>query len=153
MRRAVALVLLSLLTATCGAGADPAAGAGPAGPAPTAAEPAPATIGLGERRSEGGAVEVVATWVATDPPAMKVTMDTHTVDLDGSDLATLARVRLDGGTWVAPTAVDVPNGGHHREGTLTFATLRSGFDVARVVELEIRDIAVPVRLLRWERRS
>lgn len=144
MRRPLLLFVTSLLVVSCAGTAGSGTGAGPAA--------APVAI-LGEQRSEAGSVNVVATWVATDPPAMKVTMDTHTVDLDGSDLATLARVRLDGGTWVAPTAVDVPNGGHHREGTLTFATLRSGFDVARVVELEIRDIAVPVRLLRWERRS
>lgn len=137
MRSAVALVLLSLVTATCGAGA----------------EPAPATIGLGERRSDGGAVEVVATWIAADPPALKVTMDTHSVDLDRSDLAALTRVRLDGGEWTVPSAVAVPTGGHHREGRIEFSGLAAGFGAARVIELEVRDVAVPLRILRWERGS
>lgn len=142
MRRPLLLFVASLLLVSCAGTAGSGAGAGPAA--------APVAI-LGEQHSDAGSVDVVATWVATDPPAMKVTMDTHSVDLDRSDLATLARVRLDGGTWVAPTAVDVPNGGHHREGTLTFAALGPGFGTARVIELEIRDVAVPVRLLTWER--
>ncbi len=153
MWRVAALFLGSLLTASCGAGLAPAGAAGQAGPAASAAEPTPAAAALGEQRSEGGAVEIVATWVSADPPSLKVTMDTHSVDLDRADLATLARVRLDGGDWVAPSAVDMPKGGHHREGRLDFAGLGASFGVARVIELEIRDVAAPLRVLRWERGS
>lgn len=141
-QRALFLLVAALLLASCTGAAGSGAGAGPAA--------APAGS-LGEQRSEAGAVEVVATWVAADPPSLAVTLDTHSVDLDEADLATLARVRLDGGPWAVPSAVDVPNGSHHREGTLTFAALGPGFGTARVIELEIRDVAVPVRLLTWER--
>lgn len=93
-----------------------------------------------------------ASWVSTDPPVLAVALDTHSVDLDRFDLAGLAKLRLDGGAWAAPSAVDLPKGGHHREGTLTFGALAPAFGSASVIELEIRDIAVPVRTLQWERR-
>jgi hypothetical protein len=105
-----------------------------------------------EQTSEAAAVTVVASWLATGATAARVTMDTHSVDLDGFDLRTLARVRLDGGTWVTPSAWDAPKGEHHREGTLAFTSVdRSSLDAAGIVELEIRDVAVPSRILRWER--
>ena len=85
-----------------------------------------------------------ASWLETGTPAVRVVMDTHSVDLDGFDLATLARVRIDGGPWIAPSAWDAPKGGHHREGTLTFAAMdRASLDTAKLIELEMRDVAVP----------
>ena len=107
---------------------------------------------LGEQRSEAAAITIVASWLATGTPAVRVVMDTHSGDLDGFDLATLARVRIDGGPWVAPSAWDAPKGGHHREGTLAFAAMdRSSLDTAKLIELEMRDVAVPSRMLRWAR--
>lgn len=109
-------------------------------------------MGLGEQRNEAAAVTIAASWLATAAPAVRVVMDTHTVDLDGFDLLTLARARLDGGPWVPPSVWDAPKGGHHREGTLAFAALdRAAVDAARVIELEVRDVGVPSRILRWER--
>lgn len=106
---------------------------------------------LGDRSHEAGAVTVVASWLAGSTPVAKVTLDTHSVDLDGFDLANLARVRIDGGAWRAPSSLDVPKGGHHRSGTLTFAALDpEAWASARVIELEIRDIGSPSHLLRWE---
>jgi len=150
MRRIGVFVLLSVLTASCAGGLAPAGAAGQPPPAASAKDPVRSSL-LGEQRSDGGAVEIVAAWVATDPPSLKVTMDTHSFDLDGSDLAVLARARLDGGDWVGPSAVDVALGDHHREGTLQFAPLGASFGAARVIELEIREVAVPLRILRWER--
>lgn len=144
--RVVAVPLaVAALVAACGStAAAPPAGAGTASPA--------AGSGLGEQRSEAAAVTIAASWLATGAPAVRVVMDTHSVDLDGFDLATLARARLDGGPWVAPSAWDAPKGGHHREGTLAFAALdRTSLEAARLVELEVRDVAVPSRILRWER--
>lgn len=110
------------------------------------------TPALGEQRSEAASITVVASWLATGTPAVRVVMDTHSVDLDGFDLATLGRVRLDGGSWVAPSAWDAPKGGHHRQGTLAFAAMdRASLDTAQLIELEMRDVAVPSRMLRWAR--
>lgn len=147
--RLVALALgVAVVTASCGATST-------APPAPTSSatmvSDANSVLG-GEQTSDSAAVTVVASWLATGATAARVTMDTHSVDLDGFDLKTLARVRLDGGGWVAPSAWDAPKGGHHREGTLAFTSVdRASLDAARIVELEIRDVAVPSRILRWER--
>jgi len=145
--RVVALaVALAGLAAACGSASGVPSATGSITPAPAARS------SLGEQRSEAAAVTLVASWLDTGTPAAQVAMDTHSVDLDGFDLKTLARVRLDGGAWAAPTAWDAPKGGHHREGTLAFATLdRASLDAARIVELEIRDLATPSRVLRWER--
>lgn len=144
--RVVAIPLaVAVLVAACGSttAASPA-GVGTASPA--------AGSGLGEQRSEAASITIAASWLATGAPAIRVVMDTHSVDLDGFDLAMLARARLDGGPWVAPSAWDAPKGGHHREGTLAFAALdRASLEAARLVELEVRDVAVPSRILRWER--
>lgn len=140
---AVSLAVAALVAA-CGSTAAPPAGAGTAAPTASSA--------LGEQSSEAAAITIVATWLATGTPAVRVAMDTHSVDLDRFDLATLARARLDGGPWVAPSAWDAPKGGHHREGTLAFGALdRASLDAAALIELEVRDIAVPSRILRWER--
>lgn len=112
----------------------------------------PSDADLGEQTSEAGSVTVVVSWLGGDLPSARVAMDTHSVDLDQFDLKQLARVRLDGGAWVAASGWDAPAGGHHRSGTLAFASLNpSAFDAAKLVELEIRDVASPSRLLRWER--
>lgn len=128
-----------------------------AGPASTASA-VPSAAGsrsiadLGERRSEAGAVTIVAAWASTEPPGLDVQMDTHSVDLDPFDLTSLARVRLDGGEWIAPTSFDAPKGGHHRSGTLAFASVApSALGSARLIELRIVDVASAERLLRWER--
>ena len=143
MKRLAAIVAVAFLTAACANGTA-APNAGPSGPQ--------ASGGLGEQRDEAGAVTVVASWLADPTPTARVVLDTHSVDLDGFDLAQLARVRLNGGVWVAPTKWDAPSGGHHRAGLLTFGSLDPQlFASARLIELEVRDLAVPSRLLQWER--
>ena len=121
--------------------------------APSAVQSGPqATGGLGEQRNEAGAVTVVASWLTDPIPTAHVVIDTHSVDLDTFDLGQLARVRLNGGAWIAATKWDAPNGGHHRAGTLTFGSLDPQlFASARVIELEVRDMIVPSHMLRWER--
>jgi len=146
IRLAACSLVLAVLTAACGSTSGAPAATDLATPA------AGTSTGLGEQRSEAAAVTVVASWLASGAPAVRVAMDTHSVDLDGFDLKTLARMRLDGGPWVAPSAWDAPKGGHHREGTLAFGALdRASFDAAKLIELEVRDVAMPSRILRWER--
>lgn len=154
MIRAVAGLLgASLLLAACGTGpaAGPAVAPTAGTPDPTGAAPSAAGE-LGERSSEGGAIAVKASWASIEPPVLNVTLDTHSVELDGFDLALLAKMRVDGGEWTAPTAVEMPRGGHHRSGTLTFAAMpAAALGSARLIELRIADVGVPERLLRWER--
>lgn len=141
--RIVAALLAAASAASCAA------------PVTSSTEPSPdgpATAQLGEKQQhEAGAVTVAASWVSGTSSA-RVTMDTHSVGLDGFDLTALARVRVDDGAWVSPTLWDAPMGGHHRSGTLTFGSIEpQALDGARVIELEIRDVDVPFHLLRWER--
>ncbi|MBI3964990.1 MAG: hypothetical protein HY329_05080 [Chloroflexi bacterium] len=106
--------------------------------------------------SEAGQVQVVVTR-QTDAatPTFEVTLDTHSVDLDGVDLGQLAVLRTGTGAEVRPTTWDAPNGGHHRKGHLSFpATTADGKSVIdegmRSVELVIRDVAgVAERSFRW----
>lgn len=45
---------------------------------------------------EAAAVTIAASWFAIGTPAVRVVMDTHSVDLDGFDLATLAHAVFTG---------------------------------------------------------
>lgn len=155
IRAAAGLLGAALLVAACRPGlatAFPSAGtADPALPV-AAGSAAPAEGDLGERSSEGGAIAVKASWASSEPPVLTVTLDTHSVELDRFDLATAASLRVDGGEWLAPTAADVPRGGHHRSGTVTFGAVPAVvFGSAWLIELRILDVGVPERLLRWER--
>ncbi len=154
--RPAALLLVAIPLAAC-AGAPVSASAAPttgptARPAATASAGAGGSATLGEQRSEGGGVEVIAAWSTADLLSLKLTMDTHSVDLDRSDPMGAIKLRLDGGDWISPTAADVPKGGHHRSGTLTFASVPpAAFASARLIELRVTDVGVPERILRWER--
>ena len=106
--------------------------------------------------SDGGQVVVKATWQGPDAgPVFAVVLDTHSVDLDGYDLAQLSVLRVEDGREVQPSGWDAPKGGHHRKGTLTFPV--TGEDGKAIVgpgtgefALIIRDVAgVPERVLRW----
>jgi len=135
-------ILIALAAAACAAPRSAATEAGPS---------EPSRADRAEEQHEGGAVTVVASWIGGTASA-RVAMDTHSVDLDGSDLTELARVRLDGGPWVSATAWDAPKGGHHRAGTLTFSSLEpQALAAAQLIELEIRDVGTPSHLLRWGR--
>ena len=143
MKLLAAIAGVAFFTAACASGTA----------APNAEGSVPqASGGLGEQRHEAGAVTVVASWLADLTPTTRIVLDTHSVDLDAFDLAQLARLRLDGGAWIAPTTWGAPSGGHHRAGILSFGSLDPRlFASARLIELEVRDVAVPSHLLRWER--
>ncbi len=123
-------------------------GGGPAGSAGAA------------RRNSGGSVTIDVTWEnpqQTDGAlTFSVAMDTHSVELDGYDLAKLAVLRNDRGQEVKPRRWDAPPGGHHRSGVLIFPSSDgSGKPIVgsgtKAVELVIRGVAgVEERVLRWE---
>lgn len=145
MRGVAVAFLVAVLLAACGVAPS-------ASPVATGTAKPGGALTLGERRNEGGGVEVVAEWSSPEPLSLKLTLDTHSVDLDRFDLSKVAKVRLDDGDWTAPTATDVPKGGHHRAGTLTFASVApAAFASARVIELRVVEVGVPERSLRWER--
>ncbi len=78
--------------------------------------------GAGARTSEAGEVKIVVEWQGKEAgPAFKVTMDTHSLELDDYDLTRLATLRTSDGRETLPLTWDAPKGGHHREGTLTFS--------------------------------
>lgn len=84
-------------------------------------EPEPA--GFGSRTVQAGAVEVrmTALTLGASGARFRVELDTHAVALD-LDLARAAQLRVNGRLADAGTWEGTGPGGHHREGTLRFAT-------------------------------
>ena len=112
------------------------------------------SAGAGKRTSDAGSVTVDLTWDGADSGLVfKVTMDTHSVDLDGFDLKELAVLRTDQGVELAPTGWDAPKGSHHREGTLSFPATVEGrpvlSEVTRGMTVIVRDVASPERSYQW----
>lgn len=111
------------------------------------------------QRSSGGSVTIDVTWNNPKDTAaltFAVAMDTHSVELDGYDLAKLTLLRNDRGQEVKPSVWDAPPGGHHRTGTLAFpAKDASGKPLVapgvKTLEMVIRDVSgVKERVLKWE---
>ncbi|MBF6612498.1 MAG: hypothetical protein IVW55_05155 [Chloroflexi bacterium] len=110
----------------------------------------------GTQTNEGGGVTVAVEWAGKDAgPVFKVTIDTHSVDLDGYDLTRLSTLRTDDGREALPVMWDAPKGGHHREGQLTFsANALDGKPLVgtdtKGLELIIYDVAgVAQRSFKW----
>jgi len=108
----------------------------------------------GKRSSDAGSVTVDLNWDGPDSGLVfSVTMDTHSVDLDGFDLIKLAVLRTDSGAEIAPTGWDAPKGGHHREGKLSFPATLDGRPVlgetVRGITIIVRDVASPERSFQW----
>lgn len=146
-------VLLSaaiLVLAACSSSAPSASGSASTGTAePGSAAPAPDGT---TRTSDGGQVTVVVDWAGPAAGAVfDVTLDTHSVDLDGLDLAD-AILRNDRGDVLTAAPWAAPKGGHHREGALTFrGDVASFFARAEWVELVFTGVGdVAERTLRWE---
>ena len=148
-------VVAGALAAGCGAGAASTPLTGGAGTQP--AQGSTSVSGL-TRKNEAAQVTVEVTPAAPPAPgsalAFRVVLDTHSVDLDGYDLARLAALRVDGGREVPPSAWTAPKGGHHRDGTLAFPAVAGDAPAippgARTVVLVIRDIAgVAERSFAW----
>ena len=131
------LSLLTLVLAACGTTAT------------RAGDPAPAANA--SQTTEGGGVTIKLTQL-TDAPTITfaVSMDTHTVALDGYDLRQLATLRIDQGPPIQASGWDAPAGGHHREGTLTFPATTP--EATGTIAVIIRDVGgVPERIVQWTR--
>ena len=139
------LLLAGVAGAACSRGSD-------AGKAAGAAQ---GSLG-GTLSDDDGKITLKVTWDGqSDPLVFQVGMDTHSVDLDGYDLAALSVLRTDRGE-MRPRGWEAPKGGHHREGTLTFdaATARTALSLgsgASYIELAVLDVgAKPERVFRWD---
>lgn len=141
----VAIVLLS----ACSSSTPP--GSGSIASASTESGSTVPAAGI-TQTSDGGQVTVVVDWAGPAEGAVfDVTLDTHSVDLDGLDLAD-AVLRNDRGQILTAEPWAAPKGGHHREGVLTFeGDTASFFTGARWVELVLSGVGdLAERTLRWE---
>lgn len=165
------LALLALALAACTSIVVPPRPPGPVAEAASRADqigdrsapgerPSPsADFNRAPQKSETGSVTIEVTWGATGTaaPTFAVSLDTHSVDLDGYDLRQLALLRTDQGIEAHATGWDAPKGGHHRPGTLIFPEVAAGGrplvgPETRRVELLVHDVAgVPERSFLWTR--
>jgi hypothetical protein len=135
-RRLLAILAISALVAAC------------AGPASTGEPQAESQT----RTDESGGVTVSAEWpVAAGEGILQVQLDTHSVDLDGLDLAD-ALLRNDRGQILAARPWQAPPGGHHRAGALSFEGDAAAFFAgATWFELVVPGVGeVAERALRFE---
>lgn len=98
----------------------------------------------------GGGVTVIATLLKeqADATAVKLVLDTHSVNLDGYKLDAIAALRDDAGKTYPVVAVEqASGGGHHRQAVLQFGKVSAE---AKTIELVVRDVAgVEERIFRW----
>lgn len=124
-------------------------------PTPAASAPSASSAhatGQQTQTSEGGQVTLAATWAGPSAGAVfDVKLDTHSVDLNTLDLAS-AVLRNDRGEMLTARPWTAPNGGHHREGSLTFDGDASAFFAgAKWIELVISGVGdLPERTLRFD---
>jgi len=102
------------------------------------------------RQVAGGGVTVAATLLTDrrDATAIRLALNTHSVNLDGYQFDTLALLRDDQGKTYALEAVESASGsGHHREAVLRFARADAA---VKAMELIVKDVAgVKERTFRW----
>ncbi|HEX9899240.1 MAG TPA: hypothetical protein VGC81_08425 [Candidatus Methylomirabilis sp.] len=98
----------------------------------------------------GGGVTVIATLLKeqADATAVKLVLDTHSVNLDGYKLDAIAALRDDAGKTYPVVAVEqASGGGHHRQAVLQFGKVSAE---AKTIELIVKDVAgVKERIFRW----
>ncbi len=145
------LTLTIVLAATAAACGSSGSSVGGGTSLVRAASPA-TSAGSATQRSEGGQVTVEATWAG--PPvgaSFDVKLDTHSIDLDALDFSN-AILRNNRGETLSALPWTAPKGGHHREGTLTFAGNASTFFAgATSIDLVLADVGdLPERTLHWQ---
>lgn len=112
------------------------------------------------RQESTGTVQVTATLENPAPGVpirVRLSLNTHSENLDGIQLTTAVRLRNDRGVEVTPVAVEgATGGGHHREAVLVFPVndkngrplIAGGVKSVEVVILEVG--GVKERRVRWE---
>ena len=98
----------------------------------------------------GGGVTVAATLLRDqgEATAIKLILDTHSVDLDGYKFDEIAILQDDTGKSYPVVAVEqASGGGHHRQAVLRFEKVRAE---AKTIELVVKNVAgVKERIFRW----
>jgi hypothetical protein len=108
--------------------------------------------GLSKRDGQGPVavtVTLIEAAATSSPVKVKVSLDTHSVALDGIKFEDVVALGGPDGAAIAPTAVEQAKGaGHHREAVLTFPSLPAG---ARDVRIAVRNVGgVEERSFTWE---
>jgi hypothetical protein len=99
-------------------------------------------------RGGGITVKVELLKESGDAAAFRVSLDTHSANLDVYEFGQIVRLRDARGDEVAPTAVEgVEGGGHHRSATVRFAWPEPRPKTLEVVVKGVAD--VPERVFRW----
>jgi hypothetical protein len=98
----------------------------------------------------GSGVTVTATLLKdqAEATAIKVALDTHSLNLDSYQLETIATLRDDSGKIYPVVAVEqASGGGHHRQAVLRFGKVNPE---AKMIELIVKDVAgVKERTFHW----
>ena len=104
--------------------------------------------------SSGGGVTINVEWRGLKDGSLVfgVVMDTHSGSIDQYDLRVLGILRDSSGKEYRPSSPDIPPGGHHRSGLLTFPISDlSNLGTAKYFDLILRDIAgVAERDFKWQ---
>lgn len=138
LRRGLAAVATAALVATiagCGGGSGDERATNAAGKS-----------GLSTRTASAGPVDVTVIPGVIDASGARfaIELDNHEIDLDG-DYARTSTLSVGGRQWTSPRWSGDGPSGHHRSGTLSFA---SGGPAVGAVELRLGGLPAPVTL-RW----
>ena len=148
---AVLLVLLVGLQTGCARGA--AQGQVNVSPSPSSSLSQRPTNGL-VQTSNGGGVTIDVEWRGFKDGSLVfgIVMDTHSGSVDQYNLIDLTVLRDSRGKEYRPVGSDIPFGGHHRSGLLTFPISDPANPLtAKYFDLILSDIAgIAERDLRWE---
>ncbi|MCZ6624313.1 MAG: hypothetical protein O7B35_08810 [Deltaproteobacteria bacterium] len=108
------------------------------------------TLEKAKQSVRGGGVKVSVDLMeqTRNGATFRVSMDTHSVNLDVYRFGEIVRLRDVGGRELVPTSVEgIGGGGHHRKATLQFSWPQPK---PKTVILVVKDVAgVPERLFRW----
>ena len=103
------------------------------------------------RTDSGGGVTVKVTYLhpqSAGDNRFEISLDTHSVNLDGYDLKALSLLRDDTGKTYQPSGVENKGTGHHREIVLNFPKTAPG---TKRLEVVIKDIAgIKERSFFWD---
>lgn len=107
--------------------------------------------GLSKRDGQGPVAVTVTVIEAPgtgSPVKVRVSLDTHSISLDGIKFEEVVALGGPDGTAIAPTAVEQAKGaGHHREAVLTFPPLPAD---AREVRIGVRNVGgIGERTFAW----
>ena len=148
----VALVLMLSAGLVAGCSRDTTKEQGNASAFPSSSSQSPKN-GL-VQTSTGGGVTVNVEWRGLKDGSLVfgVVMDTHSGSVDQYNLRDLATLRDSSGKEYRPSSPDIPPGGHHRSGLLTFPISDPSTPLtARYFDLILRNISgVTERDFKWQ---